>query len=144
MKTVVWLFLFSVMCPMAQAQSEFSSGSDVPLKALRMTIVDLISSYPGQYDQGPAFLSRLDRIAKRKPGQARDNALEALKREALLSNPLLDFDTLLMVRRLSQGDRGLPANWQGNERLRRTISLVYPVRLSLSLPCQFAGSPRSP
>ena len=120
MKTVVWCFLFLVTCPMVQAQSEFSSGSDLPLETVRMTIVDLMSTYPGQYDQGSAFLTRLDHIAQRKPGQARDKALEALRREALLSNPLLDFDTLLMVRRLSRGDRGLPANWQGNERLSRT------------------------
>ena len=48
------------------------------------------------------------------------DALKQLQRESLLSNPLLEFDQVLVVRRRSQGDRGLPANWQGNERLKRT------------------------
>jgi formylglycine-generating enzyme required for sulfatase activity len=45
--------------------------------------------------------------------------LRALSHEALLANPLLDFDELLLVRR--RADRlGLPQNWQGNSSLPRT------------------------
>ena len=39
--------------------------------------------------------------------------IEALRREALLANPLLDFDKLLLVRR-REDQMGLPQNWQGN------------------------------
>jgi len=35
-----------------------------------------------------------------------------VQREALVSNPLLDFDGLLVIRR--KGQMGLPQNWQGN------------------------------
>ena len=37
----------------------------------------------------------------------------ALQRQALLANPLLDFEQILVVRR-SERNLGLPQNWQGN------------------------------
>ena len=58
--------------------------------------------------------------------------IEALRREALLANPLLDFDKLLLVRR--REDRmGLPQNWQGNCSLPphgydNEIAVLSPVR----------------
>ncbi len=41
---------------------------------------------------------------------------EALARRALLANPLLDFDTLLLIRR-SHNQLGLPQNWESNSTL---------------------------
>jgi len=65
----------------------------------------------------------------------------ALQREALLANPLLNFDRLLLIKRRSQTvdakgkakeDLGLPQNWQGNCVLRRNyeneIAVLSPVR----------------
>jgi hypothetical protein len=57
--------------------------------------------------------------------------IAALRREALLANPLLDFDGLLLVKR--KGDRlGLPQNWQGNTSVAATgydneIAVLSPV-----------------
>ncbi len=45
--------------------------------------------------------------------------LRSLRREALLANPLLDFERLLLVRR-DAARLGLPANWQGNCSLPRS------------------------
>ena len=42
-----------------------------------------------------------------------------LRREALLANPLLDFDKLMVVKR-SMKNLGLPQNWQGNCALPRS------------------------
>ena len=58
--------------------------------------------------------------------------IEALRREALLANPLLDFDKLLLVRR-REGQMGLPQNWQGNCSLPphgydNQIAVLSPVR----------------
>jgi len=68
-------------------------------------------------------LKKLDEIARQ---------FEALKREALLANPLLDFDRLLLVKR-GVKRLGLPANWQSNSSLPRTgydnqIATLSPVR----------------
>jgi len=62
----------------------------------------------------PAVLSGLKNADPRALAQAR--ALLSLKRRLLLSNPLLDFDRLLTVKR-GKKKLGLPTNWQGNSDL---------------------------
>lgn len=44
--------------------------------------------------------------------------LAALRHEALLANPLLDFDRLLIVRR-NAGQLVLPQNWESNSSIPR-------------------------
>ena len=72
------------------------------LAALRMAIEDLGRTFPGKYKRSAEFLARLDRISK-QAGADQDAKLAAdfiaLKREALLTNPLLDFERLLVIRR---------------------------------------------
>ncbi len=106
----------------------------IPWRAIRMGIQDLTETFGKQYPNGPAFLMRLDALE-----QARDEAIKlaaagtakdidraeqlvadatALQREALLANPLLDFDKLLLIKR--RGNIGLPANWQSNSSLAKT------------------------
>ncbi len=107
-------------------------------RALRMAIEDLSSSFADRYQQGEDYLKRLealhaehDRLASpSRETPDRRSALstqyaafaarfESLKREALLANPLLDFDRLLMIRR--RADRlGLPVNFYGNADLEPT------------------------
>ena len=99
------------------------------IKALRRAIEDLAATFGDRYPRGKdllkqaadcekeasAFESAL-RTGNTKIGpnaSALAAKIEALRREALLANPLLDFDKLLLVRR--REDRmGLPQNWQGN------------------------------
>jgi hypothetical protein len=77
--------------------------------SLRLAIEDL--SKTGKYPRGAEFLQRLDAVKT-------DAEFRALQREALLANPLLDFDRLLVVRR-TEKQLGMPANWQGNSCLPR-------------------------
>jgi len=88
-------------------------------ESLRLAIADLAASFPGRYTNAPGYLARLDAIAADLTNAASAARIEALRREALLANPLLDFDRLLVVRR-SARQMGLPANWQGNSSLPRT------------------------
>ena len=95
--------------------------------ALRRAIEDLTATYREGYPQGPAFLERLTDIQQRlageepRPGDASTESRNAalagefrqLRQEALLANPLLDFSSLLFVRRKAN-QLGLPQNWQGN------------------------------
>ncbi len=62
---------------------------------LRRAIEDLSRSFPGQYTRGAEFLKRLDAI-EAKPNA---DAFLVLQREALLANPLMNFDRLLMIKR---------------------------------------------
>ena len=83
--------------------------------ALRLAIEDLSETFPGVYNRGAEFLVRLDRImeqASTDQGTNQRADFIALRREALQSNPLLDFEHLLIVRRrigrdATRFDRGM-------------------------------------
>ena len=117
----------------------------VNIAALRRAIEDLSRSFPEAYVDGPVFLQRLGEIEGRVPeiqsglAACNDNALAAaqelvaLQRDALLANPLLDFDKLLVVRRSTTSPSlGLVQNWQSNCMLPRSgfddeIAVLSPV-----------------
>jgi len=74
-------------------------------ESLRLAIEDIISTYGAKYPRGKEFLKRLESIRDEKSEE-----FLALKKEALLANPALDFDSLLMVR--STKGKRFTANWQ--------------------------------
>jgi len=92
-------------------------------KALRLAIEDLVATFGAAYPEGAGYLRRLAGLEKALAADPRsdalDKALRDLQREALLANPLLDFERLLVVRRASRPlkaadhlwtiDRNLPA-----------------------------------
>ncbi len=84
-------------------------------ESLRLAITDLMTTHGSRYPRGKEFLDRLADISPTVATPEGAKACEALKREALMANPLLNFDKLLLVRR--KGDSGMPANWQGNSSL---------------------------
>ncbi|HUT89100.1 MAG TPA: SUMF1/EgtB/PvdO family nonheme iron enzyme [Thermoguttaceae bacterium] len=117
-------------------------------RALRTAVVDLIETFQDRYPDGAQYLSRLDALKRSQDAlsdeagepdqekQSKRNALAAefaaLKQEALLANPLLDFDRLLLVER-GEGKLGLPANWQSNSSLPAAgydnrLAVLSPVR----------------
>jgi len=116
------------------------------LRPLRMAIEDLTETFGEEYPKGDEWRKQLAGVASAVEaigkGEAVDPAaaekllegFETLRREALLANPLLDFDRLLLVKRSAKSPRlGLPANWQGNCVLSRNkfddeISVLSPVR----------------
>ncbi|NQT53897.1 hypothetical protein HQ576_17710, partial [bacterium] len=84
----------------------------VDLVALRLAIADLAATYPDRYTKGSHYLARLQQIEKtlaaaRSKGSSTTpeqlaaiaGELLSLRREALLANPLLDFDRLLVLKR---------------------------------------------
>ncbi len=91
--------------------------------ALRRAVTDLAEAYGRRYPGGSAYLEQLDALLaeqKEAAGDAaeRDRRFRALRREALLANPLIDCDRLLVVRR-GEKNLGLPLNWQSNSSLKR-------------------------
>jgi len=102
--------------------------------ALRAAVEDLTADYPRAYPRGAEFLDRLDDLEPRLAdaraavvagdvdgeGRRAIDELQALRRQALLANPLLDFEHLLAVKRGAGSPAlGLPQNWQGNCSLSR-------------------------
>ena len=88
----------------------------VDLEALRLAVQDLAATFPNEYRQSGEFLAQADAYEKRLP-QIRE-ALERgesaalreadeivrFQRTALLANPLLDFERLLLIKRKPLGD----------------------------------------
>jgi hypothetical protein len=103
--------------PLDAAQANVDSQSALvqyQCGTLRTAIEDLIATYGRRYPKGGEYLQRLDELAKaQRPG----DDLERLRREALLANPLLEFDKILVVKR--QGGLGLPSNDECNASLPR-------------------------
>jgi len=93
--------------------------------ALRMAIEDLVKTYPDKYKNGAAYLATIQSFEKDLPqikadlkagdpaAAKRFQEASAISRKALLENPALDFDKILLVRR-SANNLCLPQNWQGN------------------------------
>ncbi len=81
-----------------------------PRESLQLAIDDLIATYGDTYPGGEAFSKRLKAMTS-----AEDPGFEDLKREALMANPVLDFEKILLVKRKGLS---MPNNWQGNSSIR--------------------------
>ncbi|MBP7949749.1 MAG: SUMF1/EgtB/PvdO family nonheme iron enzyme [Verrucomicrobiales bacterium] len=64
--------------------------------ALRLAIEDLIATFGEKYPNGREYLRQLEKLEREPAGES---PLRALAREALLANPLLDCDRVLLVHR---------------------------------------------
>lgn len=101
-----------------QFQGEANLTATAPnAEAMRRAIEDLIATYQDRYPRGKAYLERLDAILANGGDTAAE--LEKLRYEALfVDNPVIDFETLLFVRRHVKGSRlGFPANFESNSSL---------------------------
>jgi formylglycine-generating enzyme required for sulfatase activity len=98
------------------AAADADSLGLVNFEAMRLAIRDLAETYPEQYTKSQEYLRRIDAYEKRLPeireGLRRGDEAAAKKaaeivafqREVLLANPLLDFDGLLLIKRVPIGD----------------------------------------
>jgi len=127
-------------------------ATDVKIAALRLAIRDLVATFGARYPKGPQYLKRLNVLEARRKGVPAgetdrlsqvDKDMVTLRREALLANPLLDFDKLLLVRR-GRSKLGLPRNWEGNSSLPKNgydnqIAVLSPVRPDGRLTTLYQG-----
>ena len=106
-------------------------------EAVRLAVKDLIDTFGRRYPKGPEYLRALAELEKpfaEAQAAAKDDAIErlgeqvrryaALSREALLANPMLDFDKVLVIRRnfdsrarsVMGKAMGMPGgNWMNND-----------------------------
>lgn len=99
-----------ILCLLAAMEA----SAAVNASSLGLAIDDLTRSFPTAYTRGAEYRARLDAIASED-----DAALEQLAREALLANPMLDFERLVYIKR-RETNLGLPMNWQSNSCLPHT------------------------
>ena len=114
------------------AQAYVAAGiSEKAVESLELAINDLIATFGERYPKGAQFRQRLDALKAalkaadaKTPKETRDKLdsdFLTLQREALLANPLLDFDRILLVKRGERSPRlGLVQNWESNSSLPHT------------------------
>ncbi len=113
---VRWLTLYASASRLHDATAKLRQ---LNLTGLRMAVEDIGRTFGPRYPKAAEYLRRLSELEGRVE-KATGNELirvasdiEKLRGEALLANPLLDFDKLLLIRR-DPKQMGLPQNWQGN------------------------------
>ncbi len=97
-------------------------------ESLRLAIENLTETFNQKYPNGGGYSERLNHLKKqsRNLNQIRSKTdllklageLNALQSEALLANPLLDFDQVLLLKR-KHGQLGLPVNHKCNSGIER-------------------------
>ena len=117
-------------------------------ESLRLAIADLAETFGPKYPNSSDYLQRLKNLAEASSAaldsfdpndlsaqanvQKLARELDQLRYDALLSNPLLDFDKLLLLKR-KRGQLGLPVNHKCNTGIERTgydneIAILEPMR----------------
>ncbi|MBI4602339.1 MAG: SUMF1/EgtB/PvdO family nonheme iron enzyme [Planctomycetes bacterium] len=117
-----------------------SGVPDAAWESLELAVRDLGTTFGPEYPRGAEHLAALEGLRKEHEAALREDdaarlrgiaaRFEDLKAAALLENPLLRFEKLLLVER-GEGNLGLPANWDGNSGIPRT---GYENRLCLLSP----------
>ncbi|MBN2269728.1 MAG: SUMF1/EgtB/PvdO family nonheme iron enzyme [Sedimentisphaerales bacterium] len=113
----LFLLLFCTLLFLTHSPVSASEDLDnVNFEALKLALCDLAKTFPEQYTQGSKYLRDLEEYEKRlgeitaglkegDPAAAKQaQGILALQREALLANPLLDFDRMLVIKRKPLGD----------------------------------------
>jgi len=134
---VIGLWLPAPPCPAAEPPADSTDSPGVDRRAwesLRLAIDDLIDSFGPEYPRGREYLERLEAVreAAARGDPSAGKKLRELRQEALLDNPLIDFDRLILLKR-KRGQLGLPTNHQCNTCLKQTgydneIAVLSPVR----------------
>ena len=116
----------------ADLESDQRQLEGINLKAFRMAVDDLSDSYPKEFTDRKAIVTKIDafeknltaiqeNVDKGEPeAVAECRAFLSFQRETMLRNPLFGFEELLLVRRSASSPKlGLPQNWMSNSALPR-------------------------
>lgn len=133
---VIGMVFFGVGAWAAASHAEpggWRPGAKAEIASLRLALEDLMATFGAKYPQGAVYRRRLTELETVLTNDERDPAglaaLRALSREALLANPLLDFDRILVLQRITKAParkadgRSLGAgtsNWSTSDTLPRT------------------------
>jgi hypothetical protein len=126
-----------VIQPAPAAAAAKAGVSEQQWTSLQLAIRDLTDTFKERYPRGEEYIRRLEGLRKAvAPGKSQPatfiEAFNTLRYKALLDNPLLDFDRLILIER-GAGKLGLPANWESNSSLgvsgfQNRLCLLSPIR----------------
>ncbi|NQU23433.1 MAG: hypothetical protein HQ567_19300, partial [Candidatus Nealsonbacteria bacterium] len=124
-------------------RTAFLPPGSVNVATLRMAIEDTIEEFGPRYPKGPAYLERLAKLERQQHAAMRGTAdemqqasvtpsiadsLQSLRREAMLSHPLLGFDRLLFVKRTTYSSSHIYSDhWDGSRTMGGNLCILSPV-----------------
>ncbi len=149
LRLTVYMTLICMASASAQAEqgdSDLKFVEEFRFEPLRLSVRNMTKSFGRRYPEGREYLLRIDELEKQRESAVsafqadrqksaaalREYAstLENFKREALLANPLLDFEKLLVVKRSNPtkgktlnhnlNNFGIPSNHECNSSLPRS------------------------
>ena len=134
------LAVWSVAFPAARAEAKparYVPVGAVNVAALKLAVADTIRTYGPRYPKGPQYLKRLAELEARQkvvndgsPEQMQEfhDASTALRREIMLDHPLLDFDRLLFVKRMTYGSSHIYSDFNdGSRTMGGNLCILSPV-----------------
>jgi formylglycine-generating enzyme required for sulfatase activity len=146
-RTILILAVFFGVAVSTALPCRAENSGQLDPESIRLAIEDLSRTFQGRYPNGDAYLERLDALLETPDSPERTEQpfnptnssepflteelikqLGALQREALLANPLLDFDRLLLIQR-GRGDSCLPSN---NAYVHEAINKSRPTEIVLA------------
>ena len=114
----------------------FMPPGSVNLATLRMAVKDMISEFGPKYPKGAQYLKQLAELEK-KQSAAKDGAPEqlqelhdasmSLRRQAMLDHPLLKFDKLLFVKRMTDTSGHIYEDPYGGKVMGGNLCILSPV-----------------
>jgi len=118
-------------------RTAFLPPGSVNVATLRLAIEDVIANFGPRYPNGPQYLKQLHSLQKRQAAaqsgtqeqrQEIAGALASLRRRALLSHPLLNFDRLVFVKRMTYSSSHIYSDhWDGSKTMGGNLCILSPV-----------------
>lgn len=109
----------------------------VNVATMRLALEDIIAEFGPRYAGGPEYLKRLDELERKQKAARRgtaddkqkiEEALASLRREAMLAHPLMNFDRLLFVKRMTYTSSHIYSDhWDGSRRMGGNLCILSPV-----------------
>ncbi|MGL6196976.1 MAG: TolB family protein, partial [Thermoguttaceae bacterium] len=125
MRNTIFTLAFSVMMIGSLSAQPKYNNNDRPIntpESVRLAIEDMMKTFGNSYPKGAEYLKKLDVLVAKLKTDPENEKLKAdfaeLQREALLANPLLDFDKLVVIN--SKGLAAPSLNSYTNAEMRRT------------------------
>ncbi len=118
-------------------RSAFLPPGSVNVATLRLAVEDMIEEFGPQYPKGSDYLNRLAELENQQNAALRDSpeqmqtvedALQSLRREAMLAHPLLNFERLLFVKRITYRSSHIYSDhWDGSQTMGGNLCILSPV-----------------
>ena len=118
-------------------RTAFLPPGSVNVATLRLAVEDMTARFGPRYPMGPEYLKRLAELEEEQAAavhgspeemQAVADALKSLRRKAMQTHPLLNFERLLFVKRITYRSSHIYSDhWDGSKTMGGNLCILSPV-----------------